>query len=271
MGTCLHNQWAVRVGLPAHPSSRIMFSVAKGFPQAVKHTKVRAPGAVGGDCVVVAMGMTLFALCVGCAINLHNGYYDRRALIWLTLGLAFGVAGLFVRLGRRADVFLLKNLPVILALAVAGNAGLLLSRWHQEPLPLVAVLTLAAVALLPVLDLRWARIPVVMVAAALFCYCGWFAISLPDPQMDVYHWQQHTSETLLERHNPYELLLTPHYPVPQYYAPGTLDASGKLTVAPPYPPLSLLMVLPAFMLTGDIRYAQLAAIALSTVLMALAR
>ncbi len=248
-----------------------MFSVAKGIPQPVKDTTTRAPSAIGADSAVVALGMTLFAFFVGCAINLNNGYYDRRALLWLTLGLALGVAGLIVRLRRRVDAFVLKSLPIILALAIAGDAGLLLSRRHQEPLPIVALVALSVLALLPAFELRWARIPVVVLAAALFCYCGWFAISLPDPQIDVYHWQQHTSETLLERHNPYELLLTPHYPVPQYYAPGTLDASGKLTVALPYPPLSLLMVLPGFMLTGDVRYAQLAAIALSVLLMALSR
>src|SRR5580658_6249872 len=109
MGTCLYNQRAVRVGLPADPSSRIMFSVAKGIPQPVKQKIVHPPGAIGGDSLVVALGMTLFAFCVGCAINLHNGYYDRRALVWLTLGLAFGVAGLFVRLDQRADVFVLKS------------------------------------------------------------------------------------------------------------------------------------------------------------------
>ncbi len=248
-----------------------MFSETKSIPQAVKRTTARAPEAVGGDSVVVALGMTLFAFCVGFAINLNNGYYDRQALLWLTLGLAFGLGGLVASFQRRTDSFLLKALPFVLALAIAGDAGLVLSRRHQEPLPIIALVVLSILALLPVFELRWARIPVVLVAAALFCYCGWFAISLPDPQMDVYHWQQHTSEALLERHDPYELLLTPHYAVPRYYAPGTLDASGRLTCALPYPPLSLLMVLPAFMLTGDIRYAQLAAIALSVVLIGLSR
>src|SRR5271165_1504950 len=247
------------------------FTVAKSVPHQVEAATISAPEALCGDTAAVSLGMTLYAFCVGFAININNGYYDRRALLWLTIGLACGLVVLLIPRIQRVDPKLVKSMPVILALAIAGNTGLLLSRRHTEPLPVVAVLIMAALALLQALNLRWARIPVVVVAAGLFCYCGVIAISLPDPQMDVYHWQQHTSEALLERHNPYELRLTPHYPLPQYYAPGTLDASGRLTCALPYPPLSLLMVLPAFMRTGDIRYAQLAAIALSTVLMALAR
>jgi hypothetical protein len=247
-----------------------MFVVEKRIPQPVRPTTVRAPEDVKGI-GIISLGMALFAFCVGWAINLNNGYYDRRALLWLTLGLAFGLAGLVTRSKPDADAILLRSLPVTLALGIAGNAWLLLSRRHVEPLPVIAILVLTALALLQVVSLGWFRVPVVVVAAGLFCYCGVVAIRLPDPQMDVYHWQQHTSEALLEHHNPYELRIHPHYLAPQFYPPGALDHDAWLTVAFPYPPLSLLMVLPSFMLTGDIRYAQLAAIALTVVLMTLAR
>ena len=246
------------------------FSVAKQYPGSAQGGRVYVRES-RRDSAVLSLGMVLFAFCAGYAININNGYYDRWALLWLTVGLAFGLAALFVSSVERVDAVLLRSLPVMLGLGIAGNAALLLSRRHHEPLPVVAVLVLTGLALLQAFDLRWARVPVVVLAAGLFCYCGVVAISLPDPQMDVYHWQQHTSEALLERHNPYELRIHPHYLSSQFYPPGALDSLGWLTVALPYPPLSLLLVLPSFMITGDIRYAQLAAIAVSVVLMTLAR
>lgn len=247
------------------------FSIAKGLTRPVEAATVDAPKVFWDDTAILSLGMTLFVFCLGYAINLNDGYYDRRGLIWLTIGTVFGLAVLLVRSAQRFQEKLLKSLPFVLALGIAGNAALLLSRRKIEPLPTIAEVVLLLLALLQTFELRRLRVPVAVLAAALFCYCGVFAINLPDPQMDVFHWQQHTSEALLDRHNPYELRLTPHYPVPQYYAPGTLGGDGRLTCALPYPPLSLLMVLPSFMLTGDIRYAQLAAIALSAVLMTLAR
>ena len=55
-----------------------------------------------------------------------------------------------------------------------------------------------------------------------------------------------------------------------YYGPG-LVVNGELTIGFPYPPLSLLLVLPGELLAGDVRYAHLVAIELSALVMAATR
>ena len=221
------------------------------------------------DSWTTCLGMALFALCAGYAINLDNGYYSPRALLWLTISIGFCLLGIALPRLRPVELAGSRLLAIVLAAGTLLEGGLLLSK--GKPVPTTAVVILAFLGpllLVPLGRLRWLLLAL---AVAAFVYGGVFAINLYDPQIDVLDWQQQTSEALLEGHNPYEIRFAPRYPIPRLYAPGSLDKEGRLNVAPPYPPLSLLMVVPAFAAAGDIRYAQVFAIAVSAILMALAR
>lgn len=56
-----------------------------------------------------------------------------------------------------------------------------------------------------------------------------------------------------------------------YYGPGVVDENGWITYGFPYPPLSLLMVMPAYLLAGDSRFALVIAVGLSALMMATGR
>ena len=221
------------------------------------------------DSWTTSLSMALFALCAGYAINLNNGYYSPRALLWLTISLGFCLLGIAVPRVRPVELAGPRALAILLAAGTLVEAALLLSK--GKPAPTAAVVILALLGPLQLLPLGRLRCLALALAIAAFLYAAVFSINLMDPQIDVLDWQQQTSEALLEGHNPYELRFAPRYPIPHLYAPGVLDKNGRLTVAPPYPPLSLLMVVPAFAAAGDIRYAQVFAIAVSAILMALAR
>ncbi len=220
------------------------------------------------DSWTTSLSMALFALCAGYAINLDNGYYSPRALLWLTISLGFCLLGIAVPYLRPVELAGSRLLAIVLAVGTLVEGALLFSK--GKPTPTIAIVILSLLGPLQLLPLgRW-RMLLMALAIAAFLYGGVFAINLMDPQIDVLDWQQQTSEALLEGHNPYELRFAPRYPIPHLYA-GALGKDGRLIVAPPYPPLSLLMVVPAFAAAGDIRYAQVFAIAVSAILMAFAR
>lgn len=229
-----------------------------------------APNSQAGraDSWTTSLSMALFALCAGYAINLNNGYYSPSALLWLTISLGFCLLGIAEPHLRPVELAGSRLLTIVLAVGTLLEGALLLSK--GKPVPTIAVVILALLGPLQLLPLGRLRSLILVLAVASFLYGGVFAINLMDPQIDVLDWQQQTSETLLEGHNPYEIKFAPRYPIPHLYA-GALGKDGRLTVAPPYPPLSLLMVLPAFAAAGDIRYAQVFAIGVSAILMALAR
>ena len=78
----------------------------------------------------------------------------------------------------------------------------------------------------------------------------------------MFTFQQTGAAALLDGENPHE----DRYPNlyeghPDFYGPGVVDANQHLTVGLPHPPFSLLLALPAYLLGGDSRYADVAAIA----------
>jgi len=226
----------------------------------------------GIDRAISALGMGLFTLSVGYAINLTNGLYDGRALLWLTISLLFCIAAVALQNSRKAESLSQHVLALALAVGIVVEMLLLMARRWTEPWPSAAIVGMSLIGLLQLFDLRRLRIPLILITSALFFYAGVVVINLVnDPGVDVYTWQQHTSVALMDGRNPYELRLATNRWGTRFYAPGVVDQNGNLTCAFPYPPLSLLMVLPGFLLGGDIRYAQLAAIAISAVLMAMAR
>ena len=112
-----------------------------------------------------------------------------------------------------------------------------------------------------------ARLPILLAVATI----GQFCLIRSQPKLklkvDVLVFQEEASRTLLSGRNPYAASYPNVYPdnVDRVYGPGIVR-DGRVTYFP-YPPLSLLAVLPGHLL-GDVRYANLAALAGSCILLA---
>jgi hypothetical protein len=89
----------------------------------------------------------------------------------------------------------------------------------------------------------------------------------------VFTFQQTGANAFWRGVNPYTIQIPNLYsPTTPFYGPGIVDTrTNTLTVGLPYPPLSLLLVLPAYLLGGDVRFADIAAIVFAAGLIAAAR
>jgi hypothetical protein len=116
------------------------------------------------------------------------------------------------------------------------------------------------------IDLRfWALIGI------HFALGVWLIVHTPEPLIDVFVFQQQGSADFLSGQNPYSIRDFPdiYGPGSGLYGPGLVE-DGKLTFGFTYPPLSLFMALPGYLIGGDFRYSQLVAMELTAILMALA-
>jgi len=130
----------------------------------------------------------------------------------------------------------------------------------------------AGIAAAPILGLRSrGRLRLIALLLVHFAIGVWVIQTAPDPFIDVWIMQRDGAQALMEGVNPY-LPIYPniHGPDSPYYGPG-LVVDGELTIGFPYPPLSLLLVLPGQLLGGDPRFAHLVAIELAALAMASTR
>ena len=88
--------------------------------------------------------------------------------------------------------------------------------------------------------------------------------------VDVYLFQRDAAAALLQGTDPYTITIPDIYgPRAGYYGKGVV-AGGRVQVGSPYPPLSLVSVVPAYLL-GDVRYTYLAAVVLTALLLVAVR
>ena len=98
----------------------------------------------------------------------------------------------------------------------------------------------------------------------------WIIAVAPDPFVDVFVFQYEASQALLAGLNPYAITYTDIYgPGSGLYGPGLSDGL-RTTYGFVYPPLSLILALPGY-LVGDLRYAHLAATTAAGALIAYTR
>lgn len=100
-------------------------------------------------------------------------------------------------------------------------------------------------------------------ALALAAWCAaqlWVLLHSVGVPIDVYVFQRDAAAALFTGENPYRLTFPNLYGDQQVYGPGIVQ-DGRVMRGFPYPPLSLLLVLPGHVL-GDVRFAQLLATAL---------
>lgn len=118
---------------------------------------------------------------------------------------------------------------------------------------------------------RWRGLEVALVFIGYFLAMCWMLAATGSPPSDVILWQQEASAALLQGSNPYSLQFENIYGQgTSYYAPE-LQIGDRLAFGFVYPPLSLLLAVPGYVIAGDYRYGALAAISITAGLLALAR
>lgn len=242
------------------------------------------------DSASLALGMALCAFFLELAINVDEGQYAPIALFWLTIALTVCFAAVVLRFRQHVQDFLVQRFAGILVMVVAVTACIVLFQTIKDFRICLSVFVLVALGLLQAADLGAWRLPLLVLTVIGFCVVSAFTFVSPqrerDPHIDVFLFQQSSAEALLRGDNPYTTHIQNIYeynspavfqnplrygPGTTAYGPGVVGNNGWLTYGFPYPPLSLLMVMPAYLLGGDCRFAGVIAMGLSALLMAAAR
>ena len=156
-----------------------------------------------------------------------------------------------------------------LALAPRG-LHLDVGRWGLLPVAAVvlgaALVVVAEIAGVP----RFARLRLPLLVVAYAALGGWLLQHTADPGIDVYTFHVEAFRALGHGVNPYAITMPNIYSDTQFYGPG-LVRDGRLTFGFVYPPLSLLLAGVGHVLAGDYRYANVAAIGVSALLIGTCR
>jgi hypothetical protein len=220
----------------------------------------------GEDCALTSVALTFFAVALGHAVDLKDGTYSPEALGWLTVSIGFCLVGIISPRFPSVESLCRRMLPAILAFGIADQTIYLLMRMKSDPQITLAFATIAVLGVIQFFNLRRLRLPVMAIMVLAFFVAGELAFNLhsKDPRIDVFMFQSNASYAISHGLNPYTFRYPSMYPPgTPYYGPGVVGADGFLTVGFPYPPFSLFMALPGFLLGGDVRYSHLAAMGLS--------
>ena len=220
------------------------------------------------------------AVALAYALYVGRGGPGPIPLALMTLALSAAGAAVVRRSPLRLPI--LRSVGRLLGFGLAVQFALLFAWPVTDPLQLGAIsaylpfwlgLGIAAiVAALPTFGVGrtgWGRISALV---AIHLALGIWVIQVaPDPHIDLWYMQVDGARALVEGVNPYlPIYENIHGADTTYYGPG-LVVDGELTIGFPYPPLSLLLVLPGELLAGDVRFAHLVAIELSALVMAAIR
>ncbi len=248
-------------------------------------TDLPAPTQPAKDRPIVALGMLLAAMLIGWSIDRYNGNYgpDSEALLWLTGGLLIAFGCVFLKPDPKLDSIITRRLSLAMVLAIVFEGATLLHEafgprdvGYDVEIPEKAAIALGVATIFGVFQtirrraLRWVIFAAMLIAyfaaACLYMHAKW------NQGIDVLMFQENSAGALAHARNPYAIRFPNVYGHnTPFYGPGVVDENNQLTYGFPYPPLSFLMVMPAYLITGNIRHADIVAIALSAVLMALAR
>ena len=219
--------------------------------------------------------MALAAFLLGYTLDISLGMYNTDALLGLSAAAAACVAAIAlprIRAVERVPAWIWIS---AVALGVAWEATLIVARHQSYPMVRTGTIVIAALGLLQAFafDLKRVRQPLVLLTVAAFALLLSMTVRryAREPPIDVFVFQQMSSDALLHGRNPYTVRYPSVYPPgTPFYGPGVVAADNRLDYGFPYFPLSLLLVVPGYV-AGDSRFAHAAAIAMTAGLMASAR
>jgi len=233
---------------------------------------------------VTKLLLGLAALALGQGLQDGNGQLTYHALIWLTIALTCAGASMAF---RRLSIPLISRrvLWVVLITGLIWQFYQLLTTVPAESLLpdyrqsfwqfQICIFVGGGCALLSLMPMRggprWAhRSLIILTFVAIFFAGIWMIKVSPKPFIDVYMFQQTSSEALLQGHNPY-LLTPPNIYGNMLYYGAQLVKNGKMTIGNPYPPLSIYLSSISYAVTKDILYSDLVAILVAGMLMVFLR
>jgi hypothetical protein len=217
------------------------------------------------------------AVALACALGWSHGFLHPVSLVLASLATAATVTAL--ALGRRRAVppaapcdlrWATPILAVGVALSLAYDA-VVAPGFFVPGDTLVAVRPPLAAMAVVVASFLWRRPPAALgpvrfaAVVALAAWMGALVIQrTPQPQIDVWYFQQMGASALLQGIDPYLVAYPNIYgPLTSSYAPAVLSPDRLYVLGNPYPPLTILLGLPAAALAADVRWVSLAAVLFS--------
>jgi hypothetical protein len=215
-----------------------------------------------------ALAMVLCAVAISLANNVDLYDHLGAAVFGLSLGIAACAAANILPSLRRLN-FSQRGLAAAIGAGVLLQIVLLQKEVDANVIFNLCAAAVAALALPRLVDRPWQRMASLAALAMAFFIAAVITIHRPqNVWTDVLMSQQKGCDYLLRGVNPFAATYPNIYgPNTPLYAPGMVDANNHLKFGFGYPPLSLLMVMPSYLLAGDVRYALAAALAASALLM----
>ena len=219
---------------------------------------------------VSALCFSLSAIALGHSLQIYNGFYHPVALAWLTAAAVLCVIGLVM---HRFATTLSGASAIAVATILTGGIvwqaqQLFVSRpgfyirdeAHIElfKAAIVAQLVFVAIGVTRARALERVWFPALLAASLVLGV--WMIKASPDPLIDVVEVHKEAIEALIHHRDPYRISFANIYEnaeTRKFYNPEAL-IGGRLAFAYPYPPPSLLLVVPGHVLLGDYRYSELA-------------
>ena len=213
--------------------------------------------------------LAVATVALGFALEVENGAYSPSALMLLAVALLTSFAVFFLRGARGVGGALPVTKPlaglIALELAVLAwrpiAAGFPVEGARAWPYAAGIAASAALVAAIAFAPRRWSRLALPLLLVVFVATAIW-VLRQARPRIDVFIFQQISAKALLAGRNPWALTFPNPYPDGRFYGPG-LVVDGRLQFGFPYPPLPLLMVLPAYVLAHDVRYAHVLAVAIA--------
>lgn len=237
--------------------------------------------ALKGESPTVALVLVMAALALGRAVQFSNGAWSPDAFDWVVTGLALVLVGALVGGHQAAASWAKRAFPAVVLFGFAGQFALLMTAQPgvylrnvpSSPLPhfyygLAVASVCAGAAIAGTGWLQKAALPVMVVT---YLFLGaWTLRASPQPYIDVFLIHQDSIAALLTGKNPYTLTFPNIYGNAAFFGPGMVE-NGRLMFGFTYPPVSLFLAMPGYLLMHDYRYSFLVLSAAAAVLMATAR
>lgn len=225
------------------------------------------------DYQLSALCLGLGAKVLGLALYLSNGFYNVRALQLVTLVYLLCVAAVVFRRFDQIEDVARGLAPFVLAAGLAFQFYRMgVDAAYAWPIAGFAVAVVAALTLKQAtLNVWWVTLGLVLALVVPHFLVGLWAIrGLANPDFDVYYCHMQSLAALVKGINPHTLTIAYVHPDELKY-PASYVFDGRVHIGFPYPPLSLFMALPGYLVGGDYRYSGVAATTLAGVLMVYAR
>ena len=225
--------------------------------------------------------MMLSAIALGQAMQVNNGFYQRVAIVWLTLALVLcgagvlamrlrpGTSGRAARIGRGVAAAGLSWQLFILFVSEPGisiPAGTSL-RFFQAGILLQVVAIGAGLAGVAATRRIW--FPALL--AITLALGIWMVNVTPAPRIDVVVVHKEAIDALGSGQNPYRINFADIYGPESGFYGSSKVVDGRVMFGFPYPPVSLLAAAPGQWLAHDYRYAEVVAFVLGAALIGAAQ